>query len=237
MTQQDWLPVICDRTKPPPATAAADFIGIDDATTHRWLCKGQSKHHLLPATEWICSSLARDCGLPVPPFSAVELRAQPGVQYFGSQWQGGGHEFLSAYGRVSNGDVFAKTHAVDLFSHNIDRHRNNYLYLEIAGDIVARVIDFSHSLLIHGWPLPSLPMSACHTTAEWPLLISQSATGYARPQDVIDKIASLGDGWLFEQFDGMPVQWLSDELTLRLGVWWMDGGRQDRLLETQSSLP
>lgn len=237
MMQQDWLPVICNRIKPPPATAAADFIGIDDSTTHRWLCKGQSKHPLLPATEWICSRLAQSCGLPIPPFAVVQVRAQPGVQYFGSQWQGGGHEFLSAYGRISNGEVFARTHAVDLFAHNTDRHRNNYLYLELAGEIVARVIDFSHSLLVEGWPLPSLPMPSCNTITEWPLLSSQCSTGYARPQDVVDKISGLGDGWLFEQLNDMPVQWLSDEMALKLGVWWLGEGRKDRLLATQSHLP
>lgn len=237
MIQQDWLPVLCDRTKPPPATAAADFIGIDDSTTHRWLCKGQSKHPLLPATEWICSSLAQACGLPVPPFEVVELRASPGVQYFGSQWQGGGHEFLSAYGRISNSEVFAKTHAIDLFSHNTDRHRNNYLYLELAGDIVARVIDFSHSLLVEGWPLPSLPMVSCNTTKEWPIISNMCPTGYARPQDVLDKIAGLEDGWMFQQLNDMPVQWLPDELALKLGVWWLGEGRKNRLIATQSHLP
>lgn len=237
MIQQTWLPVICDRTKPPPATAAADFIGIDDSSTHRWLCKGQSRHPLLPATEWICSRLAMSCGLPVPPFGVVELRAAPGVQYFGSQWQGGGHEFLSAYGQVSNGDVFAKTHAVDLFVHNTDRHRHNYLYLELAGEIVARVIDFSHSLLVEGWPLPSLPMQPCNTVDEWPILNSMCTTGYARPQDVVDRISSLGNGWIFEQLDDMPIQWMSDELALKLGVWWLGEGRKERIIATQSNLP
>lgn len=237
MIQQDWLPVICDRIKPPPATAAADFIGIDDRTTHRWLCKGQSKHPLLPATEWICSRLAQDCGLPVPPFGVVELRAQPGVLYFGSQWQGGGHEFLSAYGRVSNGEVFARTHAIDLFSNNTDRHRNNYLYLELAGEIVARVIDFSHSLLVEGWPMPALPMASCNTTKEWPVLRNLCQTGYVRPQDILDQIASLDDGWMFQQIEAMPTQWLSDELALKLGVWWLADGRKHRLIETQSHLP
>lgn len=237
MIQQDWLPVICDRTKPPPATAAADFIGIDDRTTHRWLCKGQSKHSLLPATEWICSKLALACDLPVPNFGVVEVRAAPGVQYFGSQWQGGGHEFLSVCGHISNGEVFAKTHAVDLFVHNTDRHRHNYLYLDLAGDIVARVIDFSHSLLVEGWPLPSLPMAPCNTTQEWPVISQMCATGYARPQDVVDKIANLGSAWMFEQFDHMPAQWLTDELALKLGVWWLGEGRQLRLQATQSYLP
>lgn len=237
MSQQSWLPVVCDRTKPPPATAAADFIAIDEISTHRWLCKGQSKHPGLPATEWICSKLAVACGLPVPPFGVVELRTQPGQLYFGSQWQGGGHDFLSAHNRISNPEVFAKTHAVDLFVHNTDRHRNNYLYLEIAGDIVARVIDFSHSLLVMGWPLPVLPLGVCNTTNEWPLLLSQCTSGYVRPLDITQRIQALDDGWLFEQLEDMPVQWLSDEMALRLGVWWLSEGRKLRLDATQSHLP
>lgn len=237
MIQQDWLPVICNRTKPPPATAAADFIGIDDSTTHRWLCKGQSQHVLLPATEWICSKLAQDCGLPVPVFSIVELRSSPGVPYFGSQWQGGGQEFLSAFHRISNPEIFAKTHAVDLFVHNTDRHRNNYLYIELAGEIVARVIDFSHSLLVEGWPLPTLPMQMCNTTQEWPVFNSLCSSGYTRPQDILDKIASLNDEWLADRLAEMPAPWLPEALAQNLNNWWHGQGRKDRLIETQSCLP
>lgn len=236
MIQQDWLPVVCNRTKPPPATAAADFIGIDDATTHRWLCKGQSKHLLLPATEWICSRLAQDCGLPVPPFAVVQVQGIPGQTFFGSQWQGGGHEFLSAHGRISNPQVFAQTHAVDLFVHNIDRHCNNYLYLELAGEIVARVIDFSHSLLVHGWPMPQLPMAPCNTTLAWPILCGQSAN-YIRPQGVVDAIASLPPNWLAQRLAEMPVDWMPAPLATRLTAWWATAGRKERLIATQSHLP
>lgn len=237
MIQQDWLPVICNRTKPPPATATADFIGIDDSTTHRWLCKGTNAHHLLPATEWICSKLAETCGLPVPVFDIVEVKALPGVPFFGSQWQGGGHEFFSAYNRISNTEVFAKTHAVDMFVHNTDRHRHNYLYIEVAGDIVARVIDFSHSLLVEGWPLPSLPMTTCNTTSEWPLLNSLCTSGYKRPQDIVDKIAALDDGWIDERLNEMPAPWLDQSMAHNLTTWWQGSGRKDRLIATQSSLP
>lgn len=237
MIQQDWLPVVCSRTKPPPATAAADFIGIDEATTHRWLCKGQTQHQHLPATEWICTHLAQACGLPVPPCAVVELAAQPGVLYFGSQWQGGGHEYLSACHRISNPQVFAKTHAVDLFVHNTDRHRNNYLYLELAGDIVARVIDFSHSLLVEGWPLPHLPMRPCNTTREWPTLRGLCASGYTKPQAVVDAIAALPADWLARHIASMPAQWLDSDMAMRLTAWWAGPDRQARVLATQSNLP
>lgn len=237
MIQQDWLPVVCNRTKPAPVTAAADFIGIDDATTHRWLCKGQSKHQLLPATEWICSKLALATGLPVPLFGIVELKATPGIPYFGSQWQGGGHDFLSAYQRITNTEVFAKTLAVDLFVHNTDRHRNNYLYVELAGEIVARVIDFSHSLLVEGWPLPTLPMQPCNTTTEWPVLNSLCQSGYTRPQAIVDKIAALPDDWMAKQLDDIPAPWLSDTMAQTLITWWQGSGRKNRLIATQSCLP
>ena len=192
---------------------------------------------MLPATEWICSHLASACGLPVPPVAAVELVAQPGIHYFGSQWQGGSHDYLSAMGRISNTEIFAKTHAVDLFVHNIDRHHNNFLYLDLAGEIVARVIDFSHALLVMGWPLPGLPMEVCNTTQCLPALLGQHQGPYTPPTEIIDKIARLEDGWLFEQISSMPLQWLSDEMALRLGVWWLGEERKSRLTAAQLALP
>ena len=238
MTQLSCLPtVVCQRIKPPPATAAADFIGIDEATTHRWLCKGQGRNAMLPATEWICSRLASACGLPVPPIAVVELQAQPGVPYFGSQWQGGALEFLQVMGRISNPQVFERTHAVDLFVHNTDRHRGNYLYLELAGDIVARVIDFSHALMVMGWPLPALPMPACNTTNELPALLAQNPAAYQRPTDILERIATLSADWMTHTLADMPSPWLAPERQVALMQWWQSGARQDRLNAAKSVLP
>lgn len=238
MTQLSCLPTVtCQRTKPPPATAAADFIGIDDVTTHRWLCKGQTRHPMVPATEWLCSRLASACGLPVPPISVVELETMPGSTYFGSQWQGGSLEFLQAMGRISNPHVFERTHAVDLFVYNTDRHRGNYLYLELAGDIVARVIDFSHSWMVMGWPLPSLPMPACNTVKELPELLAQNTKGYQRPTDIIDRIAALPDDWMCNVMDEMPQEWLAPYLRMALEEWWLEDARTRRAIEAKSSLP
>lgn len=236
--QLSFLPVaICQRTKPPPATAAADFIGIDEATTHRWLCKGQSRHAMVPATEWICSYLAQACALPVPPFGVVELQAQPGVAYFGSQWQGGALEFLQVKGRISNPWIFESTHAVDLFVHNIDRHSGNYLYLDLAGDIVARVIDFSHALMVMGWPLPSLPLPKCNTTAALPILLAENPTPYKRPDTIIDRIAALPNTWMRATLDPMPATWLDPAHRDSICAWWEGSSRTDRLNAAKSALP
>lgn len=239
MTQQiSCLPtVVCQRTIPPPATVAADFVGVDESSTHRWLCKGQGKHPLLPATEWICSTLASSCGLPVPPIAAVEIQAQPGVSYFGSQWQGGALEFLQVMGKISNPDIFVKTHAVDLFVHNTDRHTGNYLYLNLYGDIVARVIDFSHAWMVEGWPLPNLPMAVCNTTLELPKLLAQNSSPYQRPDDVLDKISILPDDWMYQTLGSMPKDWLSDSHRAALDQWWRSASRTDRIDKVKLSLP
>ncbi len=237
MMQAPLLPVVCHRTKPPPATAAADFIGIDDETSHRWLCKGQGKHVMVPATEWVCSSLATACGLPVPPFAAVQLAGQPGRYYFGSQWQGGASEFLEVRGRISNASVFQRTHAVDLFVHNTDRHFGNFLYLHLAGDVVARVIDFSHSLLVMGWPLPALPMAPCNTTLALPLFMAEKPERLPRPEEVIARISSMPADWMTATLAPMPEQWLDASWAAALVGWWSGEDRQRRLATAQSLLP
>lgn len=229
--------VTCHRTRPAPATAAADFIGIDESTTHRWLCKGQGKHPLLPVTEWLCSRLAMVCGLPVPQVAAVELATRPGEYYFGSQWQGGALEFLQVRGRISNSSVFAKTHALDLFVHNTDRHRGNYLYLDLAGEVVARVIDFSHSLLVMGWPLPSLPMAICNTTIELPYLLAEDPVSYTRPDGILNAIDALSPDWMQTSLDLMPTAWLDQSGREILDDWWRGSARQQRLDSAKLALP
>jgi hypothetical protein len=237
--QAALFPVICTRIKPPPTTAAADFIGVDESTTHRWLCKGQSRHTDVPATEWICSHLAQACGLPVPPFAVVERFDQPGVPYFGSQWQGGSIPFVEAMNRISNGGVFARTHAADLVVHNTDRHRDNFLYLELAGDVVARVIDFSHALLVAGWPLPPLPMAAhSNTMLHLPLLLAQNRAPYSKPLEVLEVLAGLPDEWLRDTvLATMPAAWLTRERQVQLRQWWVSAARRGRIQSAQYALP
>lgn len=236
--QSSFLPVVCNRTKPAPATADADFIAIDDQTTERYLCKGQVRSAHLPATEWICSRLARDCGLPVPPFAVVELLGAPGVHYFGSQWQGGALEFSAAFHRISNPEIFGQTLGTDLFLHNVDRHLGNYLYLELAGEVVARVIDFSRALLHNGWPLPTLPLAAdSNTMKALPYWMQQYGSAYAKPTALLDRVAALPSEWMPLTLAEMPDAWLDASAQTDLRSWWTSNAREARADSAKSNLP
>lgn len=236
--QTSFLAVVCHRTKPAPATADADFIAVDDHSTERYLCKGQARAHHLPATEWICAHIAQACGLPVPPFAIVEMATQPGVLYFGSQWQGGGLDFTQAMNRVSNPEIFGRVFAADLFVHNVDRHMNNYLYLDLAGDVVARVIDFSRAWFHNGWPLPPLPLpSACNTMACAPWWMTRHSAHYVKPTAMLDSIASLPNEWMLDTLSLMPDAWLGKEERNQLQEWWVGSARRARVESAKLNLP
>ena len=238
MIQTSFLSVVCNRTRPAPATADAEFIAVDDLSTERYLCKGQAKGVFLPATEWICAHLGAACGLPIPPIAVVELTTAPGVYYFGSQWLGGAVDVLVGFGQVSNPDVFGKTLAVDLFAHNVDRHIGNYLYLDLAGEVVARIIDFSRAWYFSGWPLPALPLPAgCHTIQSLQHWMVRYQGSYVRPTAVLQAISDLPDDWMRETLATMPSAWLSKDDRLALRQWWVSEARRTRITSATQNLP
>lgn len=235
MNQISFLPVRCNRTIAKPSGVDADFIAVSDETVERYLCKGQSKYPYLPSTEWICSSLARDVGLPVPPFAVIELITNPGIYLFGSQWLGGNVDFAVGLPKVSNPGLFSSVFGMDWFSHNDDRHLGNYLYLEIAGEIVLRPMDFSRAWAYHGWPLPTLPLNSCNTMkskSTW-----QNLYGYLRPVSIIEKIEALPENWMEKTLDQIPPAWLDTANRSLLVAWWTTTGRQLRVNEAKSTLP
>ncbi len=236
MSQSSFLPIQCNRSKPKPTGADADFIAICDATTERYLCKGQSNNPHLPSTEWICSSLARDVGLPVPPFSVIEMTTDPGVYLFGSQWIAGGIDFTIALSKVSNPNSFSEIFGVDWFVHNDDRHLGNYLYIEIQGDIILRPMDFSRSWKYHGWPMPALPLNPlCNTMQHMPRWSAQF--GYIKPFDILDRISALPADWMDKTLSSLPQAWISNAERTALIRWWGSSDRLMRINEAKSTLP
>jgi hypothetical protein len=230
------FPVLCNRTIQAPLSADADFVAICESSTDRYLCKGQSRFPYLPATEWICSTLARDCGLPVPAFSVVELATRPGTYFFGSRWLGGAIDFTAGLSRVSNPSVFSETFGIDWFSHNDDRHLGNFLYLELAGEVVARPMDFSRAWMYHGWPLPPLPLpNTCNTMTQ--RLFWAAAHGYVRPMSIIDRVNEQAHDWMQKTIDEMPQAWVTQPERDALIAWWKSSSRQSRVNNAKSTIP
>lgn len=222
--QASFLPIVCDRDKPPPSSADADCIAIQNSTERRFLCKSARKHSLLPATEWICASLARALEIPVADWAVVQMRGQPELM-FGSVWEGGGQPWSAALPLVSNGGIFSEAFAFDLCVHNVDRHLNNYLYLELAGDIVAKLIDASRAFIYHGIPIPGLPMlSSENTMRARPIWHGFHPYDKGRAMSVGNRVLGLPDDWMADTLEGMPVDWMGDTTRQELDNWW----RSDR---------
>jgi hypothetical protein len=235
MTQSSLFPIVCDRNKPPPATADADCIAINSGTQKRYLCKSTRCHTLLPAIEWICASLARSCEIAVPDWEIVQLKGSD-EKMFGSVWEGGSQDWTTALSFVTNPELFSDAYALDMTTHNEDRHINNYLYMELAGDIVVKVIDASRAFVYHGWPLPALPLKPNSNTITnrrlWERFHPHQPV---RAHNITLKIAGLPPDWMATTLAKMPAEWMGSALQSALSDWWV-GSRNERLIEVQHQL-
>jgi hypothetical protein len=240
MQQSNLVPILCNRTAPAPQSADAEFIAISDQLGKQFLCKGQKQHPMHPAIEWICSSLARDCRLPVPNFSVVEVAQYPGVLMFGSEWVNGCVDYVSAISNIKNYQVFNEVLELDFFAHNVDRHYGNYLYMKKDDGFDIGLVDFSRAMLYHGWPLPLLPFKHTDNTIiyfnDW-----KGRYGYLKSANIINKISAMSSSWMSDIISGMPPAWLDDTTKENLVNWWScvntHDSRISRLNMTKLTLP
>ena len=185
----------------------------------KYLCKGQKKLNSLPAIEWICSSLARDCGLPVPNFEIIEVTIFPGIQMFGSEWVDDCVDFTTAFSEIKNFHVLNDALEIDFFAHNSDRHYGNYLYYPKVDGYEISLIDFSRAFLYHGWPLPPLPLANGDNTIiyfnKWRIKY-----GYIKTLNIANKIKAIRQDWMFDTMMKMPAGWLNSEIRQELTSWW-----------------
>jgi hypothetical protein len=229
--------VKCSRTKPKPQNSAdSECIAISDDGANSYVCKGQRTNVLLPLMEWVCASLALDCGLPVPPFEVIELMTNPGTYYFGSQWIDGAVDYTEGINRVSNSSVFSETLAVDNFVHNVDRHMGNFLFLDLSNEVQIKPIDFSRALLTSGWPMPNLPFSPNDNTAsqkfKW-----LSLYPYQDQCSLLQIIKSLPGDWMQCKLDEIPPGWIVNNARQALCDWWDSDQRTFRADEVLKYLP
>lgn len=231
--------VVCKRTKPPPRTADAACIAIDTATQDRYLCKDQSKEHWLPMVEWLAQYLARRCGLLIPDCYIVELEAMPGKYMFGSRWEGGAEQFaLDIVSKVTNPEQFSSIHAFDLLIHNLDRHLNNYLYLQLAGDTVVKAVDHSRCLCFSGWPMPAPPPDpSSNTMRAVPTWLADAGWHAAAGQAVIDAWRHLPVDEVKAVFDEVPSDWVDLVWKKDFLAWWGSSAWSDRIAQVVGALP
>ena len=219
MHQTNLAPILCSRIAPAPQSADADFVAICEQSSKKYLCKSQKKLDSLPAIEWICSSLARDCGLPVPHFEIVETTIYPGMLMFGSEWIDDCVDFTRAFSEIKNHHVLNEALELDFFAHNSDRHLGNYLYSPTNGGYEISLIDFSRALLYHGWPLPPLPLASSDNTIvyfnRW-----RATYGYMKTLNIANKIKEMRQDWMFDTMTQMPSIWLNNGIRQELANWW-----------------
>jgi hypothetical protein len=231
--------VTCKRSKPPPPTADAACIAIDEVSQRRFLCKDGRKFAWLPLAELLAQQLARRCGLTVPDCHVIELEAKPGEFYFGSQWEGGAEDYSPGIvAKVTNPIEFSRIFAFDLLVHNVDRHMNNYLYLQLAGDTVVKAMDHSRTWWFSGWPLPPPPPPISSATmANYGHWAGQAGWNKAAAIEVVDQWLSVDQAEVSSIIAQAPADWVDATARTSLIAWWGSPDWTDRATLVKGLLP
>lgn len=197
----------------------------------------------VPAAEWFCTNLAEKCGIATPVCKILKCVAN-GEYAFGSRiehaaWKSGLNaaqwvQLLSNANESLKKQLWA-IYAFDQFVHNVDRHLNNYLYMQnTRGQVIVKTFDFSLSSFVLGWPRSTsatLP-SDSNTNVNWraaKTLIGETDELRLVALNVLDRIEMIGVGTISDILDSMPRDWLppmQKELILR---WWGSHERVERL--------
>jgi hypothetical protein len=132
-------------------------------------------------------------------------------------------------------DVIALDYAFDQFVHNIDRHLNNYLYMENSrGQIIVKTFDFSLSSFVLGWPrstASTLPTDSS-TCINWNIakqFIGSSQELIQIATIILDKIEKIGVDAVSDILNGMPDQWMPPMHKSYLLKWWGSEEKTKRL--------
>jgi hypothetical protein len=119
----------------------------------------------VPHCEWFCTHVGELLQIPAPQFKIV--RKIDGEHVFGSRWAGGivptdPNGFW--FDRVKTGEIplkelsglLSRIYAFDLFVHNLDRHKWNFLLQKQFDAFVLLANDYSRAWIRWGFPLPDV---------------------------------------------------------------------------------
>lgn len=226
---------------------SADALGIGISKSgQRFIVKASPTwHELLPASEWICHSLAHYLDLAVPPWARCLLPY--GTEGFGSRLEGNviDQTFIpSARPDTDNPSVVSGTYVLDLFVANADRHQGQWLVTESGGARLLRPIDFSRAWF-RRWPLGLPPFGpGCSLP---PRETDNSAWFYdlARENGIIDKKESMATLEKLREMPkatwrhmvlSIPSTWIKVEIATELINWWYSPQWNTRLTWIENQL-
>lgn len=197
----------------------------------------------VPAAEWFCTNLAEKCGIATPVCKVLKCISD-GDYVFGSRielaaWKSGLNnaqwlDILTTANTVLKRQLWA-IYAFDQFIHNIDRHLNNYLYMQNSrGDVIVKTFDFSLSSFVIGWPRSSgtsLPTDSS-TCINWSIakrLIGETDELKQAALSVLDKIEKIGTDTVSVILGSMPEHWMPQHHKDYLLKWWDSMERIERI--------
>lgn len=209
-----WYPAKKTASKPRIGQASD---GLDYAVKH------DEKGIPVRASEWVCASLARAVGIPVPPFIIVD--DGQGELLFASQIYGSdvNNNKPIFMGNLPNQEILkqiSRIYPFDLFVHNIDRHVNNYLIRKQNNK--ERIFAFDHGYsLFRYWPNISLPFKKERNTLKNIRAIKKHwGFDVAAAQGVVDKLDSVPLSAVENVVREMPENWLPEGTRDRFLDWW-----------------
>ncbi len=197
----------------------------------------------VPAAEWFCTKLAELCGIATPVCKVLKCIASD-EYVFGSRiehaaWKTGLNE-AKWFHLISQASESLKKQlwaifAFDQFVHNIDRHINNYLYMENSrSQVIVKTFDFSLSSFVLGWPrstTDTLPTDSS-TVINWTItkqLIGDTPEFRQIALSVLDKLERIGVSTVSDILSSMPEEWLPQMHQEYLLKWWDSEERINRL--------
>ncbi|HBW4032375.1 TPA: hypothetical protein ME313_004864 [Klebsiella pneumoniae] len=197
----------------------------------------------VPAAECFCTNLAERCGIATPVCKILKCIAD-GEYVFGSRiefsaWKSGlnGPQWINLLANASESlkkQLWA-IYAFDQFVYNIDRHLNNYLYMEnTRGHIIVKTFDFSLSSFVIGWPrsTPHTLPTDSSTSTNWSIakqFVGDTPELRMCALSVLDKIEKIGVATISDILESMPVAWMPPMHKEYFLKWWDSEERIERI--------
>lgn len=228
--QMTLTPLALRRTEP-AAFGSADckMIGVGLDGIEYVLKYVEDAHPKVPASEWICTHLARDAQLAV---AACHVAEDPvsNTLMFATRVEGGVQpaEERLRDGLVSDhAQTLSEWLAFDLFIHNDDRHFGNFLVRDgLTGQLLLG-IDFSRALLVNDWPSTTPPVHAgCNTLWWFKHVDGPRHYPAAAAQSLLERLADLPNDWMGLTVKDVPSAWLCDAEKAVLERWWRLGRKR-----------